>query len=69
MWATKRTSGLSMPMPKAMVATTMTPSSRRKRDCVAARCAASSPAWYGSAVSPRDERNSAVFSTVLRERA
>ena len=30
-WATKRTSGLSMPMPKAMVATITMPSSRRKR--------------------------------------
>ncbi|MDB5818930.1 MAG: recQ, partial [Rhizobacter sp.] len=31
MCATKRTSGLSMPMPKAMVATITMPSSRRKR--------------------------------------
>ncbi len=30
-WATKRTSGLSMPMPKATVATITTASSRRKR--------------------------------------
>ena len=37
-WATKRTSGLSMPMPKAMVATITTPSSRWKRAwCAAAR--------------------------------
>ncbi len=30
-WATKRTSGLSMPMPKAIVATITMPSSLRKR--------------------------------------
>ena len=31
-WATNRTSGLSMPMPNAIVATMIMPSSRRKRD-------------------------------------
>src|SRR5674476_1412580 len=36
-WATKRTSGLSMPMPNAIVATMTTPSSRRKRAWFAER--------------------------------
>ncbi|CFN72908.1 Uncharacterised protein [Bordetella pertussis] len=45
MCATKRTSGLSMPMPKAMVATMTMPSSRRKRAWLAARTAGLRPAW------------------------
>ena len=40
-----RTSGLSMPMPNAIVATMIRPSSRRKRAWFAARVRASSPAW------------------------
>lgn len=55
-------------MPKAMVATTTRPSSRRKRDWWVARVPASRPAWYGTASTPLRERNSAVFSTELRER-
>ena len=43
--ATKRTSGLSMPMPKAIVATMTTPSSLRKRSWLAARTSLSRPAW------------------------
>ena len=57
-----------MPMPKAMVATMTRPSSRRKRCWLAARVAASSPAWYGSAAMPLATRNSAVFSTEARDR-
>ena len=41
-----------MPIPNAMVATTITPSSRRKRCCAAARTLGSSPAWYAAAVEP-----------------
>ena len=52
MWATKRTSGLSMPMPNAIVATTMTPSSTRKRRWCSVRVSAERPAWYGSASKP-----------------
>ncbi|CPU66596.1 Uncharacterised protein [Mycobacteroides abscessus] len=43
--ATNRTSGLSMPMPKAIVATMTRPSSRRNRDWFAARTDAGRPAW------------------------
>jgi hypothetical protein len=46
-WATKRTSGLSMPMPNAMVATITMPSSRRKRSWFA---------WRTSCVQPRRGR-------------
>ncbi|GAA3058701.1 hypothetical protein GCM10020000_46880 [Streptomyces olivoverticillatus] len=57
-----------MPMPKAMVATITTPSSRRKRDWLAARVPASRPAWYGSASMPCCARKTAVSSTLLRDR-
>ena len=57
-----------MPMPNAIVATMISPSSRRNRDWFTARVRASSPAWYGSAVSPSAHRNSAVFSTEARDR-
>jgi len=43
-WQTKRTSGLSMPMPNAMVATMTTPSSCRKTSWLRERAAASVPA-------------------------
>ncbi len=55
-------------MPNAMVATITTPSSRRNRAWLRERTPESSPAWYGSAVMPCSSRNSAVFSTELRER-
>ena len=57
-----------MPIPNAMVATMTRPSSRRNRAWFAARVAASSPAWYGSASIPLRARNSAVFSTEARDR-
>ncbi len=50
--ATKRTSGLSIPMPNAIVATITMPSSLWKRDWLRARAPASMPAWYGSARTP-----------------
>ena len=43
-WTTKRTSGLLMPMPKAMVAQTTTPSSCRKMSWLRLRVSCSSPA-------------------------
>ncbi len=43
-WTTKRTSGLLMPMPKAMVAQTTTPSSCRKMSWLRLRSACSIPA-------------------------
>ena len=55
-------------MPNAIVATTTIPSSRRNRTWVSWRIAASSPAWYGRAVTPRFESQAAVDSTLLRER-
>src|SRR6516164_4206036 len=63
-----RTSGLSMPMPNAIVATMISPSARRNRAWFAARVRESSPAWYGSASSPLRTRNSAVASTDARVR-
>ncbi len=57
-----------MPMPNAIVATMISPSSRRNRDWLAARIRASSPAWYGRATNPSDDRNSAVLSTEARDR-
>ena len=69
MCATKRTSGLSMPMPNAIVATTTTPSSRRNRAWFAARMRASRPAWYGIAVTPCSDSQSAVDSTDARDSA
>jgi hypothetical protein len=57
-----------MPMPKAIVATTIRPSSRRNRDWCAARVPESRPAWYGTASMPLRDRNSAVASTDLRDR-
>jgi hypothetical protein len=57
-----------MPIPKAIVATITSPSSRRNRDWLAARVRLSSPAWYGSAATPFSFRNSAVFSTEARDR-
>src|SRR4029079_13960471 len=44
MWATNRTSGLSMPMPNAIVATITTPSSRRNRSWRRRRVSPSRPA-------------------------
>ena len=49
---TKRTSGLLMPMPKAMVATTTGSSSLLHRRCTAARAAPSRSAWYAAAATP-----------------
>jgi hypothetical protein len=63
--ATKRTSGLSMPMPNAMVATITSPSSRRKRSWWRLRTSASSPAWYGSAAMPSATSHSAVLLDLL----
>lgn len=57
-----------MPIPNAIVATTISPSSRRKRDWCFARIRESSPAWYGTAGIPFCTRNSAVFSTEFRDR-
>ena len=66
--ATNRTSGLSIPMPKAMVATITRPSSRRNRAWFSARTAASRPAWYGRAGMPLSVRNAAIFSVESRDR-
>ena len=66
-WQTKRTSGLSMPMPKAIVATITMPSSRRKRSWWRWRTSASRPAWYGSAVMPSSFSQAAVSSTFFRD--
>ena len=52
-----------MPIPNAMVATMISPSSRRNLAWFEARVRASSPAWYGSATKPSLTRKSAVFST------
>ncbi len=57
-----------MPMPNAIVATTTTPSSRRKRAWFAARVRESMPAWYATASMPFSTRNAAVFSTEARDR-
>ncbi len=62
-WATKRTSGLSMPMPNAIVATMTMPSSRTNRFWWRWRTSASSPAWYGSAAMPSSFSQAAVSST------
>jgi hypothetical protein len=57
-----------MPIPNAIVATMISPSSRKNRDWFTERVCASSPAWYGIATSPSPHRNSAVFSTEARDR-
>src|SRR5258708_7828340 len=46
-WTTKRTSGLLMPMPKAMVATITTPSSPRKASWWALRTGWARPPGFG----------------------
>ena len=66
-WITNRTSGLSIPMPKATVATTTSASSARNRSWLAARSSLVIPAWYGTAFTPSPHRAAAVWSTFLRE--
>ena len=66
-WMTKRTFDLSMPMPKAMVATITSASSLAKAFWFAARSSSSMPAWYGNARTPWSLRKSAIWSTAFRE--
>ena len=68
-WMTKRMSGLSIPMPKATVATTTSILPAWKASWTRSRTSASRPAWYAAARTPWSERNSAVSSTERRESA
>ena len=65
-WATQRTSGRSMPMPKATVAAITTASPPAKRLCAARLSAGSMPAWKAIASWPFSRSQPAVCSQPLR---
>ena len=65
-WATKRTSGLSMPIPNAVVATTTRTSSAMKRSWVPLRSAVPMPAWYAAAATSHPASASATSSAARR---
>ena len=67
-WMTKRTSGRSMPMPKATVATITSTDSLRNASWALRRSVASRPAWYGRHRMPAPARFLARDSTSLRRR-
>src|SRR3546814_12252767 len=64
-WNTQRTSGLSMPMPKAMVAAMTTPDSVMKTLWVEPRVALSRPVWQGHARTPCFDSCSAADSVLF----
>ena len=61
-------SGLSMPMPKAIVAATMGTSPSMKRSCARRRTSGSSPAWYATARWPSPVSRWASSSVSFREK-
>ena len=59
---------MSIPIPKAIVATITSTSSERNLSWFSARVFASSPAWYGRALMPLMHSSCASSSTFLRLR-
>src|SRR5436190_206481 len=63
---TVRTSGLSMPMPNAIVATIASSSPARNAACTRSRSGPGRPAWYASAGTPAAATAAASCSAGLR---
>ena len=61
-------SALSMPMPKADVATITSVRPAMKSSCAWVRTRLPSPAWYAAALSPASARSAAYASAALRVR-
>ena len=66
---TKRTSGLSIPMPNATVAQMIRTIFLRNASCTCSRAGPESPAWYASAENPRFRRPAAHLLGLLPAQA